>query len=138
MARFTEAQYRTVLAAHPYLTTNGFGAYVDAVRLAFAGEKYEKQRGEMYTPAVREEFDRACEWLSTKIKTKNPNRWAGTSYGLKHAAERAMRGYICNGAFITAAYAMGFSVQSQRKCDGPNPWIGIALKGLHDGDPRLE
>ena len=51
-----------------------------------------------------------------------------TSYQLKHFAEKTAKPhpYISNGAFIAAAYFLGFTVK--RINDGPNAYINISSK----------
>ena len=73
-----------------------------------------------------EEFNKTCEWLSTKARRKTINR-AHTSYGLKHMVERDI-GYITNGVFIAAAIHCGFKIQYFH--DSPNVCINISEKSL--------
>jgi hypothetical protein len=56
-------------------------------------------------------------------EVKRVNRRRGTSYGLKHVAEREI-GYITNGVPIAAAKAEGFVVR--RIVRTPNARIGIS------------
>jgi hypothetical protein len=56
------------------------------------------------------EVNLCVEWLekyATPRKTPNPNTG---SYGLKHIIEKWAGTYISNGAFILAAYRMGYRV----------------------------
>jgi hypothetical protein len=74
----------------------------------------------------------AAAWISActrKLKTK----WYwGTSYGLKHEAERwgrsnGMSPYVSNGAFIKAAILAGYEVR-QLKTTGRQPSLNAQLK----------
>jgi hypothetical protein len=67
---------------------------------------------------LNEEFERAVEWLSLIGKTKNINRRAGHSYGLKHAVEGYFHRkhgqgdvYVSNGVFLMAARHLGFKLE---------------------------
>ena len=62
-------------------------------------------------------------WLRGQTKRKTLNK-SGTSYGLKHVAERDV-GYITNGVFIAAAVAEGFRVVRIRET--PNAWLNISM-----------
>jgi phage/plasmid-associated DNA primase len=58
------------------------------------------------------------------LRRKSPNRDAGHSYGLKHAAQKWADGYIANGALIAAAVHLDFPIV---QCpSGINCWIGVA------------
>ena len=61
-------------------------------------------------------------WISRFVKLKNINK-TGSSYGLKHVAEREI-GYITNGELIAAALMEGFNVQ----IEGPNGYFNISQK----------
>jgi hypothetical protein len=63
-----------------------------------------------------------CGWLGRQKMIKTINR-TGTSYGLKHVAERDI-GYLTNGIFIAAAHACGYRVV--RVGDSPNAWLNIS------------
>ena len=77
----------------------------------------------MFEPRAIEEFNRACNWLNRQSQTKNINPRAGTSYGLKHAAEHEV-GYIANGMFVAAAITCGFRIK--RNADSPNAYLNIS------------
>ena len=77
-----------------------------------------------------DKFVAGRRWRRRFKKTKRP-RGYGTSYGLKHVAEREI-GYITNGVFIAAAIAEGFVV---RRVKGtPNARIGISRAAWRGGD----
>jgi hypothetical protein len=84
--------------------------------------------------AHADEFERSCEWLKRQPRTKNLNRRAGTSYGLKHEAEKEV-GYMHNGMFIAAAIACGFKVE--RDDNGPNAFMNISVRSVRDDCPML-
>jgi hypothetical protein len=83
-----------------------------------------RQREAICEPDALAQFTAARFWLGhfAKIKAPNPR---GTSYGLKHIAERDI-GYTTNGVFIAAALAEGFSVR--RVGDSPNALFNISTK----------
>jgi hypothetical protein len=99
------------------------------------------------------EFERAWEWLQLWPRTKKINRSAGTSYGLKHAAERWHRNkrsgdpYISNGHLIMAAHRLGFAMEGipANYC-GPGPreftrdicnvWLNISKRANGLDVPR--
>lgn len=77
------------------------------------------------------EFELACQWLNNCSKIKNINRRHG-SYTLKHYVERWARkngiedNYVSNGAFIAAAFYMGFKVVPI--VNTPNAYFNISQK----------
>lgn len=60
-----------------------------------------------------EQFDLVVAWLEKhpQARTLNANRLA-TSYNWKHVAEKAIKRYIPNGVFVTAALHVGLVVES--------------------------
>jgi hypothetical protein len=84
------------------------------------------------------EVARATAWLSLWPKTKGGNRKAGSSYSLKHVAERRHQTrtpgrdyYIGNGSLLMAARRLGFAIEPTGSWSGDerdfcNGWIGIA------------
>ena len=64
----------------------------------------------MLTPEAVDQFRRAGDWLKRQPRTKNINKRAGTSYGLKEEVE-AESGYVSNGMFIAAAIACDYLVE---------------------------
>ena len=78
-----------------------------------------------------------CDWLSSVKRTKHPNSNTSNSYGLKHRVEswykqlhkNTGRCSIPNGAFIAAAYYMGFIVKP--RCLGSiNAYINISSRSV--------
>lgn len=117
---------RQIMADQPELTDFGFGAFNE--RSLSAEERAANMaanRAEMLLPRSVEQFGLARQWLRSWPKTKHPNPNAGTSYGLKHRAEKAV-GYVTNGMFIAAAYAEGFKVK--RLPANPNALFNISIK----------
>jgi hypothetical protein len=122
-----------VMAKEPLLTQSGFfqgWRWPRDVREATLRERREA----MLTPYAIDEFERSCEWLKRQPRTKNLNRRAGTSYGLKHEAEKEV-GYMHNGMFIAAAIACGFKVE--RDDNGPNAFMNISVRSVRDNCPML-
>jgi len=73
-------------------------------------------------PDVRGEISTARQFIrKVGRRRKTINRKLGTSYGLKHQAERHMGVYISNGAFIAAAYLEGYAM----KREGPNACVSL-------------
>ena len=56
-------------------------------------------------------------------RRKTINRKLGTSYGLKHQAERYMGEYISNGAFIAAACLEAYAIERE----GPNACFSLGF-----------
>lgn len=71
-----------------------------------------------------DEVWRASIWLSAFPGMDS--RPTCSSYYLKHAAEKAMRGYISNGSLIAAASLAGLPVQ--RLTRSPNAAIGVPIR----------
>lgn len=133
-----------ILAQHPDLTMKGFGG------LSEKDGTPEQSRAEMLTDGALAQFDRACGWLAKLEKSATVNMDAGTSFGLKHAAERYWRrqprkdpaakgadSFIAEGMFICAAIHLGFAMT--REVGSPSVCINIAkrsLKGLEEVKPR--
>jgi hypothetical protein len=83
------------------------------------------------------EIARATEWLSRGPKTKAINKKAGSSYSLKHIAERwherrrPGNPYISSGALLMAAHRLKFAIEPTGSWSGDerdfcNGWLGIA------------
>lgn len=116
----------TVMAAWPELSDFAFGVY-EAGRKSPDERQRElaDERQKMLEPRSLQQFADARAWLRQFSKLSRPNR-AGTSYGLKHAAERRI-GYITNGMFIAAALAEGFTV-TRADSGSPNVWFNISSR----------
>lgn len=125
---------KSVMRDVPELTYFGFGSswhrektyeeYLQDVEL-------DKQK----LLASLNECNRACQYLQYVEKRKTVNRNIN-SYGLKHSVEHYFHKhypgrshslcYVSNGAFLCAAYFMGFDVK--RKPGSPNAWINYSQK----------
>jgi hypothetical protein len=88
----------------------------------------------MVTADAIAQFRRAHAWLGRQPRTKNVNRSAGISYGLKHEIE-AEGAYVSNGIFIAAAIACGFRVD-QSGFNSLNAWLNISQLRLTN--PNLQ
>jgi hypothetical protein len=116
---------KQVLAKHPDLTYDGF-TQGDRRKIALAERQaeIEASRQEMLTDYAVDEFHRAVRWLERQPKTKNINRRAGTSYGLKERPEAESTGYVSGGMFIAAAVACGFTVERAGD-NSADAWLNI-------------
>ncbi len=86
---------------------------------------------------LADEIARAAEWLSQWSPTTSVNRKAGSSYSLKHVAERwhevrapRRNAYIGNGSLVMAALRLRFVVEPTRNWSGDardfcNAWLGV-------------
>ena len=98
-----------VLSERPNLSANGFWAEGCQSREAFA-----IGRVAMLSMDHLGQFERALAFLLLCCGRRKTMNRRVTSYGLKHSAERALRGlhlgnaYVSNGAFIVAAIALGY------------------------------
>jgi hypothetical protein len=120
-----------VLEALPDLTAPGFDSYYAAcrerknARRALEGLPAEvrPQPTPITDPEVREQIPSARLFLRHNYQqTKTVRRGIGTSYGLKHEAERWAGTYICNGALIAAACLEGCLIER----DGPNAYFSLS------------
>ena len=118
------AALQSIAADHPDLTAFGFGAW-DERRLTPQERAARIAQGQADLIAHADPFHRARLWLAAQKRTKRVNPAAGSSYGLKHAAEPDI-GYTTNGSFIAAAIAEGFTVQ--RIPGSPNAWFNISTR----------
>jgi hypothetical protein len=106
---------------HPDLTASGFGVDEDPNDLL------------QFIDAC----NASCEWLSLVQRTKMPNRKIGGSYRLKHVVERwyekkyGKPQYVPDGAFIAAAYHLGFI--SIPKHGSPSVFFNISSRTKIDG-----
>jgi hypothetical protein len=101
-----------VMSEYPDLTYAGFGH-----------EGIE----DLTAPVALVEFIACRTWMARCVRTQHVNMRASSSYGLKHAVERAYDCYIANGTLIAAAIAEGFLV----KRDGINAQFNITRKQPH-------
>jgi len=114
-----------ILEREPQLGDFGFGVFEP--RSKTPDERAAdllRNREQIREPRSLAQFMAARQWLSRFAKIKAVNK-CGSSYGLKHIAERKI-GYVTNGVFIAAAIAEGFA--TQRANYGPNAWLNISTK----------
>lgn len=99
MANEFEAKVAEVKAKYPDLTQYGFG-----------GE------GEIRMDAV----NLCAEWLLEHdgLDRRKTINTAWSSYGIKHAVERAKGQYVANGELICAALALGYKMRKVRHRSG--------------------
>ncbi len=117
----TTEDLKNIMNTHPTLTASGFGVDEDPNELL----------------KFIDACNASCEWLSLVLRTQLPNRKVGGSYRLKHVVERWYERthghprYIPDGAFIAAAYHMGFI--SEPKQGSPSVFLNISCKTKIDG-----
>jgi hypothetical protein len=132
--RFGREVIKRVLEQIPELKANGMAA--PAQRLGYQ-INYKNAEPHLLTFDGIRQFNLAIEFLMMLDRTRAINRSAGSSYGLKHAAERYFRthghanSYISNGALIAAAHHCGFRF---KRCDpqSPNVFLNVSRKSLKD------
>ena len=114
----TQSDVDRVLADNPLITAEGFE------------HGWKKTRPEYIPASVNiREMQGAVDWLRKADRRVSVNTTC-SSYGLKHIAEKTVTSipYISNGAFIAAAYYLGFDV---RRINGsPNAHINISNKSV--------
>ena len=105
----TKEAMKQVLAREPNLSLYGYkddfswGPYSKR-RGEPDAERFRRDREAMLGDRALQEFECACDWLDAQARTKNPNQRIGSSYTLKHMAEKEVEtGYLPNGVFIAAA-----------------------------------
>ena len=114
----TQSDVDRVLADNPLITAEGFE------------HGWKKTRPEYIPASVNiREMQGAVDWLEKADRRVSVNTTC-SSYGLKHIAEKTVAPipYISNGAFIAAAYYLGFDVR--RINGGPNAHINISNKSV--------
>lgn len=102
------AAIATILARHQDLHWAGWGpATLGYNRAGQRNATVADAREETLGPDGVDQAMRAAAWLATVERTQRPTMRHGC-YVWKHVAERAVGGYIGEGALIVAALAMGF------------------------------
>ncbi len=126
-----------IVAKNPDLTVDGLGVFRwPGEAPEVTAERRRANREQMSSGRSLEQFERARGWLRRFPKLKRPHRRWGSSYGLKHIAEREI-GYTTNGAFIAAALAEGFPTARIRGTT--NVRIGVGCVGsVWLSDRRVE
>ena len=95
----------------------------------FDGGAYEDEQGGgalTFSAMCRNDQAAILRALDVNLptRTKRPNLYAGTSYGLKHSAERYLGFYVSNLACKTAMRVLGF----KRGGDDLNPSFNISKR----------
>lgn len=114
----------------------------------YFGRCFEDDRAEilsLLTPGAHpfetrifDEIERSSTWVGQRIWTKTVNR-RHTSYGYKHMVELWSRNqkltcsYVCNGAFIVAAVALGVPFQV---IDSVNVLFGFHERDLNRAEHK--
>ena len=90
-------------------------------------ERFDADREAMTDSDHLGQFRRAMAFLLVCCDRRHELNQRSTTYGLKHAAEHAMRAagvggiYVSNGMFIAAAMTLGFRVEQIART--PNAWL---------------
>lgn len=122
----SERVMRDIADRYPELSDFGFGVYDPRSKSPKQQQsELEKNRAYLFQPSSLVAFDVCRVWLRQWPRTKHVNPSAGTSYGLKHQAEKDI-GYITNGVFIASAIAEGLTVK--RIPDSPNAWVNLSAR----------
>ena len=116
------ADMARILEQEPELSDFGYGLSGAEKTPEERRARFETNRQSIREPRSLAQFLAACRWLSQFAKIKTLNK-RGTSYGLKHVAEREI-GYCTNGVFIAAAIAEGFRVRREGR--SPNAVFNIS------------
>ena len=117
----TVENLKQVMNEHPTLTASGLGV--------------DEDPNELFD--FIDACNMACEFLAMMKRTKVPNRKVGSSYRLKHVAERwyyktfNRHCYIPDGAFIAAAYHLGFVSEPKPGC--PSVFLNVSSRTMIDG-----
>jgi len=114
----TRADVQAVIYRHP-ITHSGFLAS-DGERKHYGSMEAAIRAGQASLLEHLDECNRAAQFLRFAVKRKTINSGMGSSYGLKHEAERFHESllarpknpYIANGSFICAALHMGFEMKA--------------------------
>jgi len=131
----TAADVRSVLEKHWELTHFGMGPNKSNSEGA-SSYREAIERGQAELLRALGECNLACAFLRHVDKRKTINPKAGSSYGLKHAAQGFVRrlktggpdnGYVANGSFICAAIHMGFEYR-RTDLNSPNVFFNMSSK----------
>jgi hypothetical protein len=117
------ADMARILEREPELSDFGYGLSDFEKTPEERRARFEKDRQAIREPDSLVQFLTACRWLGQFAKIKVLNK-RGTSYGLKHIAEKEI-GYVTNGVFIAAAIAEGFRVRREGR-RSPNAVLNIS------------
>lgn len=126
-------QLLQVMSEHEELTYNG---------MIWIWPKSEEdravyQRDRKRLAAAVHEFELALKFLDMCKIRKTPNRRIGSSYGLKHVAERIFNQYLTNGSFIAAVFHRRIPYQEIQA--SPNIFVAISSRSVvFELDMRLQ
>lgn len=112
---------QSIIAKIPNLHIYGVGR---AIGSGFLTDSKFSDYQENLLKYDKNEFNKICEWLATKEKTKRLNKKT-CSYKLKHIVEKELGFYIPNGAFIAAAIHSGFEYKIDKNY--PNVFFKIKI-----------
>lgn len=120
-----QADLDAVLAAHPLLTSDGYG---DLHRMCPCRNRDERRkhlaRERTYLRRALNQVQAAVQWLHPIARNTQATANSPSSYGLKHVMEGQTGAYVTNGEFIAAALILGIPIHHGPGC-GPNPGIGL-------------
>lgn len=130
MQKPTRDDLRKAFEVEPTLTDFGMGIYQQKrYKPDEAACKIEADRADILTnDRFLRMFQVCCAWLSLCKTRKTTNRKVGTSYALKHRAERYFGEYVTNGAFIAAVIHMGIPYKTFPNF--PNIEVALSSRGL--------
>jgi hypothetical protein len=96
------------------LTANGFEHLVEL----------ERRKQKPSPPPDKKQVEICTKWIETHARPRKSVNKKSFSYRLKHRVEEHAKTYISNGAFITAALALGYS---NFEHDRPNATFRMGL-----------
>jgi hypothetical protein len=124
LTTMTKEDVQRIMDEVPGLNDFGIGAYLPRTKTPEERvAEIEKGRAKLLDSV--DACNRVCVWLADVDRTQAINERVGSSYGLKHHAEKDI-GYVTNGVFITAAIFCGF----RYRVDAPNVWFGMSSRSL--------
>lgn len=130
----TTEDLQRIIDQVPMLNDHGISVY-NAKRCTPEERAKELEAGRAHLMRSLPKCNKVCAWLEGIKPTKRPNGRIGTSYSLKHIAEREI-GYITNGVFIAAAVFCGYPY---RIISGsPNVILGMSKKSIDQRTLRVE
>jgi len=124
MMKVTKADFLGVIKAEPNLCGSGL-ATTQYWRSSRRQINFDENRQDFIDNGFRM-FKDACEFLSGVQLRKTINRKSGSSYGLKHKAEKWAGDYISNGALIAAALHLG--IQFEQIPDTQNVYLAVSSR----------
>lgn len=126
----TQADLDAVLAAHPLLSSDGYGDIHTLCPCRTPQKRDEhmaRERADL-RGALRQ-VQAAAQWLRPIARNAHATATSPSSYGLKHVMENQTGVYVTNGEFIAAALILGIPIHRSRD-RSPNPGIGLNRSAL--------